>query len=401
MQALLTALALADVYDVELCGQHLPTPARFMETFGADASSLAFFELEARGLLRHVIGDRATIRRWRHAFIRWSHARQLAHRPADLLFRIDHAPPPRASHPASIYSCLFPFADETNVFSTRLADRAYIRVCRGLERVLLGDRDHSLATWSRFAANSEYTAGWMKKLWGVSADVIWPPCDDMGPAAAKEPWILSVGRFEPEAKTQHSKSQDVAIEAFRRLCERYDQPCELHLAGHAGTDAASVAYVERLREQAAGLPVFLHLSIDRSQLVELYRRSSVFWLATGSGYDPAHFPGKQEHFGVATVEAMSAGVVPVVHRSGGSIEIVEGRGFGALWETQEELVSATVDLLGDPARRAREAELATARARDFTPAAFLDSVRAIVAEVLDPSGNVTIESKRTVSGPAL
>src|SRR6202011_162598 len=87
MQALLTALALADVYDVELCGQHLPTPARFMETFGAHESSLASCELEARGLLRHVIGDRATIRRWRHAFIRWSPARQLAHRPADLLFR--------------------------------------------------------------------------------------------------------------------------------------------------------------------------------------------------------------------------------------------------------------------------------------------------------------------------
>jgi glycosyltransferase involved in cell wall biosynthesis len=391
-QALATAVALAGTYDVELCGESVPSAPRLLEAFGLDASAIELTNIELGPVLRRLVGHGSKARRVQQDLARWSHARWLRARSADLIFRVEHLRPPPLSHPSGVYSCLFPFADETNDAPARAATRAYLAACRALERALFGDRRRSLATWSGFVANSGYTAGWMLRLWGARAVVISPPCDDVGPALQKQPWILSVGRFEPDTNARHSKSQHVLIAAFRRLRQRYDGPCELHLAGHAREGPASRAYVDGLRRSAEGLPVHFHLSIERGQLVDLYRRSSVFWQATGYGYDPERFPGKQEHFGIATVEAMSAGAVPVLYRSGGSLEIIDGQGFGALWATQDELVSATIELLADNDRRADEAARAVTRAIDFRTEAYMDAVRAMVDDVVRTRGDAVTTS---------
>jgi glycosyltransferase involved in cell wall biosynthesis len=382
-QALLTALALADRYDVELCGEELPSAAHVRDAFDIDLAGVAMAELSVGPWARRIVGANPGGRRWRQDVVRWSHARALARRPADVLFRIEHLPPPPLTHGRGVFSCLFPFADETNEFEGGFAVRAYREACKLLERALFGDEQRALATWTRFAANSGYTASWMRRLWGVNAEVVWPPCDDIGTGGEKQPWLLSVGRFEPAVKGRHSKSQDVLIDAFRALRSHYDGPCELHLAGHVGTGNGDRAYLDGLKERAAGLPVHFHTSVDRAEIVRLYRQASLFWLATGTGFDPERYPGKQEHFGIATVEAMSAGAVPIVRRSGGSVEILGDGGFGALWETPDELVAASIGLLRDPRRRSREADLAVARARDFGADVFAGKVRGLVAAVLD------------------
>jgi hypothetical protein len=55
------------------------------------------------------------------------------------------------------------------------------------------------------------------------------------------------------------------------------------------------------------------------------------WHATGYGFDAEQYPAKQEHFGMTTVEAMSAGAVPVVLNTGGQREIVTHGDDGFLW----------------------------------------------------------------------
>ncbi|MEI6256489.1 MAG: glycosyltransferase [Planctomycetota bacterium] len=52
-------------------------------------------------------------------------------------------------------------------------------------------------------------------------------------------------------------------------------------------------------------------------------------------------PSSQEHFGQTTVEALSAGVVPVVIDTGGQRETVEPGRNGFRWNTLEELATQT------------------------------------------------------------
>jgi glycosyltransferase involved in cell wall biosynthesis len=51
-----------------------------------------------------------------------------------------------------------------------------------------------------------------------------------------------------------------------------------------------------------------------------------------------------EHFGLTTVEAMSAGCVPIVINKGGQKEIVEDGISGFVWNTPDQLIEKTIFL---------------------------------------------------------
>ena len=69
-------------------------------------------------------------------------------------------------------------------------------------------------------------------------------------------------------------------------------------------------------------------NLERSRLRQLYAQARIFWHAAGYG-ECDERPELSEHFGMATVEAMSAGCIPVVINKGGQPEIVEhGRIIG-------------------------------------------------------------------------
>jgi glycosyltransferase involved in cell wall biosynthesis len=82
-----------------------------------------------------------------------------------------------------------------------------------------------------------------------------------------------------------------------------------------------------------------------------------------------------EHFGITTVEAMSAGAVPVAFAAAGPLEAfrdgVEGRHFRDV----DGLVDATSALLTDAPGRRAMAAAAAARAADFGMDAFADRLR--------------------------
>jgi glycosyltransferase involved in cell wall biosynthesis len=81
--------------------------------------------------------------------------------------------------------------------------------------------------------------------------------------------------------------------------------------------------------------------------------------------DEARYPERTEHFGMSTVEAMSAGCVPVVVNKGGQKEIVSHGKSGYLWNTLDELVDQTVLLMNDPEHRSRMRQHARERFHDF------------------------------------
>ena len=64
-------------------------------------------------------------------------------------------------------------------------------------------------------------------------------------------------------------------------------------------------------------------------------------------FDAELHPERFEHFGIAVVEAMAAGAVPVVFAAAGPAEIVRHGVDGFHWKTLDELQSFTRQLMND------------------------------------------------------
>jgi glycosyltransferase involved in cell wall biosynthesis len=234
-----------------------------------------------------------------------------------------------------------------------------------------------LDTYTALVSNSAFTRRWVARLWDRDTGLLFPPVGAVRPAA-KVPSILSVGRFFPRG-SGHSKKQLEMVRAFRSLFERGLQGWTLHLVG--GCEERGRPYLEEVRAAAEGLPVRLHVGATGAELRALYGQASIYWHATGLDEDEDRHPDRFEHFGITTVEAMSAGAVPVVIGAAGQAEVVRDGVDGLLFGDQEALVDRTWELVADPDRLSALSVAARTRAADFGPEAFSAAVLALVAEV--------------------
>lgn len=232
-----------------------------------------------------------------------------------------------------------------------------------------------LETYDHVVSISEFTRSWVQRLWERDTVLLYPPVDPI-PRLAKDPVILAVGRFFGQT-AGHSKKQLELVRAFRRLVRGGARGWELHLVG--GCSSEHVPYLERVRHEADGFPVRFHVDAPGSELRALYGRASIFWHATGLGEDERRHPHRLEHFGITTVEAMSAGAVPVVIARAGQTEIVTDGTDGFLFETLEELVEKTRRLVDQKSLREELAEGARHRAERFSRARFEEQIRVLAA----------------------
>ncbi len=251
-------------------------------------------------------------------------------------------------------------------------NRQAVHLCEfPFTRTLSGPDRVRLRRYPLTIANSAYTAGWIQRRWQRAAVVLHPPVQPIAPAPAKRPMILAVGRF---LAGNRSKRQLDLVRVFRELCEGGLRGWELHLAGFVQDQA----YAQQTAQAAEGLPVTCHFGVTRDRLENLFREASVFWHAVGVDADPEREPERMEHFGIVTVEAMSAGCVPVVVNHGGQPEIV-GRdtSAGFLWNSWAELRAQTARLTADPALCATLAAAARERSARFDFAHFRERVRGL------------------------
>jgi glycosyltransferase involved in cell wall biosynthesis len=234
--------------------------------------------------------------------------------------------------------------------------------------------------YERVLANSEYTRDWVQRYWNADADVLFPPVDTRGlRPGVKARRIVNVGRFFARGHG-HSKKQLELVRAFGQMVRKGGlDGWELHLVG--GVEATQRPYLEEVRRAAKGLPVELHPNAPRAKLQQLLATSAIFWAATGLGEDEQRAPWAFEHFGITTVEAMTAGCVPVVIDKAGQREIVRQGVDGYRWETIAELEARTRELIGDSELRERLAAAAAQRAEEFSEDAFADRWHAIAQKL--------------------
>jgi glycosyltransferase involved in cell wall biosynthesis len=196
---------------------------------------------------------------------------------------------------------------------------------------------------------------------------------------------VSIGRFF-DPRRGHSKKQMEMVLAFQRLVEHPEAVgWSFHLIGGCSPDDRE--YALAVKRAAVGSSVHVHLSAPGSIVTELLRRGSVYWHASGLGEDADRHPERFEHFGISVIEAMSAGLVPVVFGAAGPAEVVRDGVDGAWFRNPDELVETTRTLIRHDNRRAALAASAVTRAAAFGFDTFSDQLTELLETLTSPTAD--------------
>ncbi len=237
-----------------------------------------------------------------------------------------------------------------------------------------------LKFWHHVNTNSVFTKNVIEKFWPIKVDqVLYPMVDnhefDLVKHQEKQKLIISVGRF---FRQLHSKRQDVLLTIYRKMLTQHPKLLKnwrLILVG--GVEDTS--YVKELKKKANGLPVEFVLDCSRRRLKQLLLQASIFWHSAGFEVDENASPMRVEHFGIATIEAMAAGAIPVVLGKGGQVEIMSGPLRQLLWQTTQECVDKTVAIIKDPWLEKSMRDSALRRTKYFNRSSFETAVWQMLA----------------------
>ena len=299
--------------------------------------------------------------------------------PYDLFINFTHGLPPFCHAPIGVLVVLFPWFDRRDEGPCRRLGHALRDRVR--RRYADWEWQRRFATYQAKMATSAFSRDYARKWWDLDCEVVYPPAGGDFGGIDKAAAILSVGRF---ATLGHSKKQLEMMAAFRRLeCVRLSG-WEYFSVGGLGYSHEDAEYFEQVRRAAAGGRACVLANLERTQLKRFYERSKIFWHAAGYGEDETLRPQLSEHFGVATVEAMSAGCVPVVINKGGQSEIVEHGVSGFLWNTLDELIDYTVQLAEQDGLWRRMSDAARMRAKVFDKQRYVTQFQRVIDRLAPP-----------------
>ncbi len=192
-------------------------------------------------------------------------------------------------------------------------------------------------------ANSRYTACHVEAWWQRPCQPLYQAVDNDFQPGPKRNVVLHVSRFSGQAGGESNKGHMCMIEAFKRLQE-HAPGWELVMIG--ALDPEDGLFLDALLQRAYGGNIRIMANLDQRRLQAWFACAAIYWHATGMARP--NQPEAQEHFGLSTIEAMCAGAVPIVNKSGGPCEMVIDRYNGLFFESPDELVRHTLDLMASP-----------------------------------------------------
>jgi glycosyltransferase involved in cell wall biosynthesis len=233
---------------------------------------------------------------------------------------------------------------------------------------------------STVLTNSEFSCKAIFKTFGVDSTILHPPVDvDIFHNAClasnvRDDSILVISRFHPTKKIEN------AIHLAKLLHQNEVGIC-MNIVGNMLPDG--IGYFNYLNDLVRhyGLEGFVRFEINVrfDRLLDLMCRSKVY----------VHpLPG--EPFGISTVEAMSAGIIPVVPDIGGHTEFVPAR---YQFHTYREGVQAVAAALATPTSERIKLSHSTQK---YSVTNYIKKFQQILVEVTD-IGRKPLESKPVIS----
>lgn len=296
--------------------------------------------------------------------------------PYDLFVAFTHAFPPFCHAPKGVLVVLFPFHERPRLW-------VEARAAAGSDSILLSglkcayhdwEWRKRMETYQTKTTISHFAKVWTERRWAIDCKIVHPPVDLRFRPRAKTRSILSVGRFTAAG---HSKKQLEMVEAFGRLLAGAPGGWQYVSVGGMSDAESDRQYFQRVSDAARQASIKVIANVERGCLEQLYGEASLFWHAAGYG-ETDERPELAEHFGIATVEAMAAGCVPLVVNKGGQPEIVQHGESGFVWDDLDQLLDYSGRLMRDDSLRRRMAAAAQLRAARFSREQFVNAFLALI-----------------------
>ena len=231
----------------------------------------------------------------------------------------------------------------------------------------------------KIICNSQFTKTYIDKKFNVSSTILYPPVDILSSdTKKKEQIILHVGRFGIDREGANYKKQDVMINVFKTMVKNGLVGWRFFLI--ISVQENDKEKLQNLKEMTKGFPIEIVENPNNTVLHAFYKKAKIYWHASGFGEDLSKYPEKAEHFGIATVEAMGAGVVPVAINAGGQKEIVQDGENGFLWNTIDELIEKTSLIIKNTILLEKLSLQACKDAKQFNVDRFCEEINKIVYE---------------------
>ncbi len=279
------------------------------------------------------------------------------------------------------FDCLFYLTDGSLFFSMARRNILHIQVPLKLDKSGYMEQ-LKLKNWQVKTTNSKFTKKVVEQTWPVDISLVHQPMVEVNKIGdgvninEKQKVILNVGRFFSQL---HSKRQDILVRIFKRLINKHPKELEgwkLVLVG----SVEDKEFAQEVAKSAQGLPVEIYHDVSRSELINWYRQSSIYWHATGYRVNPLKEPEKVEHFGITTVEAMAAANVPLVIGKGGQKEVVGSFFEDWTWLTQQDCMTKTYQVIKNKDLRERLQKQAVMQAQKFGSQNFKNKVKQILGK---------------------
>jgi glycosyltransferase involved in cell wall biosynthesis len=213
-------------------------------------------------------------------------------------------------------------------------------------------------------ANSRWTAGIVRRVYGIEARVIYPPVSGAFPSI---PWerkragFIVVGRIVPEKRVED------AFAIVQRL-RRQGFDLRLCIAGRS----SAPGYLAYLRRLMKGSESWVSI---RTDLTGERLRSLM------AGYRYGLHVRENEQFGIGVAEMMKAGCLPFVSARGGQREVLGGQEALLLDDPGQAADRIAAVLASEHTQAQLRRELA-GRAEVFSEQRFMSEIRNTVKEFL-------------------
>jgi alpha-1,2-mannosyltransferase len=220
---------------------------------------------------------------------------------------------------------------------------------------------------SLLLTNSKFTQQIVKKYLKRESSVLHPAVDVKSYAKTKvksENLVVTVSKFTTKR----------CLHRVPQIARNTKNARFIIIGGADKYSAETIVTLQKaIREQGVQDRVILMPNVQRSRLIELLASAKVYLHVMPS-----------EHFGISIIEAMAAGCVPIVHRSGGPwLDILDQKQgkYGFSYETPEEAAYIIENILNDERLGTEVSRAAQKRSFEYDESSFRRSLQVLVTRL--------------------